>query len=167
QGWCGASIGKIMFADVVSFAFEELHIGQRASLLRSVMAEDVTRFAEDSGDGNQVHLSDDYAAKTRFGQHIAHGIFTGSLISALIGTRLPGAGAVYLSQTFEFLAPVRIGDVVAASVEIIELAPERRRARLACECWVDATQVLSGTALVSVPPRRAQEKPVAKPVSLL
>lgn len=143
-----------MAAGVTSYSFEELEIGQRASLLRTVMAYDLTRFAEVSGDGNPVHLSDHFAAKTRFGQRIAHGMFTGSLISALIGTRLPGAGAVYLSQSFEFLAPVKIGDVIAASVEIAELIPERRRARLHCECWVDATKVLSGDAWVSVPAKR-------------
>ena len=146
---------------IVALSFEELALGQRATLLRTVMAHDVTRFAEVSGDGNPVHLSDHYAAKTRFGQRIAHGMFTGSLISALIGTRLPGAGAVYLSQTFEFKAPVKIGDVVEASVEIAELIPDKRRARLQCECWVDAVQVLSGIAWVSVPPARVASKPSA------
>lgn len=150
-----------MASVVVSYSFDELEVGQRATLLRAVMAHDLTRFAEVSGDGNPVHLSDHFAAKTRFGQRIAHGMFTGSLISALIGTRLPGAGAVYLSQSFEFLAPVKIGDVIAASVEIAELIPERRRARLACECWVDATKVLSGDAWVSVPAKRG-----ARPVSV-
>lgn len=144
---------------VVSLTFDELSLGQRASLLRTVMAHDLTRFAEISGDGNPVHLSDHFAAKTRFGQRIAHGMFTGSLISALIGTRLPGAGAIYLSQSFEFLAPVKIGDVIAASVEIAELIPERRRARLACECWVDATKVLGGEAWVSVPAARVPRSP--------
>lgn len=146
---------------IVALSFEELAVGQRATLLRTVMANDVTRFAEVSGDGNPVHLSDHYAAKTRFGQRIAHGMFTGSLISALIGTRLPGAGAVYLSQTFEFKAPVKIGDVIEASVEIAELIPEKRRARLQCECWVDAVQVLSGIAWCSVPPAKVSAKPTA------
>ncbi|WP_342359200.1 MaoC family dehydratase [Terrarubrum flagellatum] len=141
-------------AVVASLSFEELQVGQRASLMRTVMAHDLTRFAEVSGDGNPVHLSDHFAAKTRFGQRIAHGMFTGSLISALIGTRLPGAGAVYLSQSFEFLAPVKIGDVIAASVEIVELVAERRRVRLNCECWVDATKALGGEAWVSVPAAR-------------
>lgn len=146
---------------IVALSFEELALGQRATLLRTVMAADVVRFAEVSGDGNPVHLSDHYAAKTRFGQRIAHGMFTGSLISALIGTRLPGAGAVYLSQTFEFKAPVKIGDVIEASVEIVELIADKRRARLQCECWVDAVQVLAGTAWCSVPPARASAKPSA------
>ncbi|MBN9060930.1 MAG: acyl dehydratase [Rhizobiales bacterium 65-9] len=146
-----------MTSVVLSLRFDDLTIGQRASLLRTVMAHDLTRFAEISGDGNPVHLSDHFAAKTRFGERIAHGMFTGSLISALIGTRLPGAGAIYLSQSFQFLAPVKIGDVVAASVEVAELIPERRRARLACECWVDATQVLAGDAWVSVPAERVEK----------
>jgi 3-hydroxybutyryl-CoA dehydratase len=143
-----------MAGQVTSLAFDELQVGQRASLMRTVMAHDLTRFAEVSGDGNPVHLSDHFAAKTRFGQRIAHGMFTGSLISALIGTRLPGAGAIYLSQSLEFLGPVKIGDVIEASVEIAELLPERRRARLVCECWVDATKVLGGEAWVSAPAHR-------------
>jgi 3-hydroxybutyryl-CoA dehydratase len=133
-------------------AFEDLSLGQRDSLMRTVMERDVADFAEVSGDENPLHLSHDYAATTRFGQRIAHGMFTASLVSALIGTRLPGPGAVYLSQTLTFLGPVRIGDVVMARVEVVELIPERRRARLFCECLVDGKPVLEGEAWVALPP---------------
>jgi 3-hydroxybutyryl-CoA dehydratase len=138
---------------IPTLAFEDLSLGQRESLLRTVMERDVSGFAGLTGDVNPIHLSDDYAVTTRFGQRIAHGMFTASLVSAVIGTRLPGPGAVYLSQTLTFKAPVKIGDVVAASVEVVELVAERRRARLHCECLVDGNVVLDGEAWVSVPGR--------------
>lgn len=136
-----------------SLAFEDLAIGLSELVFKTVTDQDVVGFADISGDQNPIHLSELYAAKTRFGQRIAHGIYTASLISAVIGTRLPGPGAVYLSQTLNFRAPVRIGDVVRVHVEVAELIADRQRARLACECAVDATVVLDGEALVRVPSR--------------
>jgi 3-hydroxybutyryl-CoA dehydratase len=134
------------------FAFEDLRLGQRDTLMRTVMERDVALFAEVSGDDNPVHLCETYAASTRFGQRIAHGMFTASLISSVLGTKLPGPGAVYLSQSLTFIAPVKIGDVVAASVEVAELVPERRRVRLSCQCIVDGKLVLEGEAWVAMPP---------------
>lgn len=135
-------------------AFEDLAIGQSESLMRAVVERDVLLFAELSGDANPIHLSDEFAAGTKFGQRIAHGMWTASLVSALLGTRLPGPGAVYLSQTLTFLAPVKIGDVVCARVEVVELIEERRRARLFCECLVDGKPVLEGDAWVALPPAK-------------
>ncbi|KFC75327.1 MaoC-like dehydratase [Bosea sp. LC85] len=135
-------------------AFEDLAIGQSESLMRTVMERDVSLFADLSGDANPIHLCDRYAASTKFGQRIAHGMLTASLVSALLGTKLPGPGAVYLSQTLTFLAPVRIGDVVTARVEVVELVPERRRARLFCDCVVDGKAVLEGEAWVALPPAK-------------
>ncbi len=134
-------------------AFEDLAIGQSESLMRTVMERDVALFAELSGDANPIHLCDHFAAGTKFGQRIAHGMLTASLISALLGTRLPGPGAVYLSQTLTFLAPVKIGDVVTARVEVVELVLERRRARFFCECLVDGKAVMEGEAWVAMPPK--------------
>jgi 3-hydroxybutyryl-CoA dehydratase len=134
-------------------SFEDLAVGQREVLMRTVMERDVALFAEVSGDANPIHLCDTYAATTRFGQRIAHGMFTASLISSVIGTKMPGPGAVYLSQSLTFIAPVKIGDVVAAAVEVAELVPERRRVRLACECLVDGKLVLEGEAWVAMPPQ--------------
>src|SRR5216683_3778588 len=116
--------------------FEDLRVGMRETLMRTVMDEDVIGFARISGDENPIHLSERYAAKTRFGQRIAHGLYTASLISAVLGTRLPGPGAVYISQTLNFRAPVRIGDRVDVTVTVAELIPARQRARLACSCKV-------------------------------
>ena len=134
--------------------FEDLYLRQSESLMRTVMERDIALFAELSGDANPIHLSDEYAAGTKFGQRIAHGMLTASLVSALLGTRLPGPGAVYLSQTLTFLAPVKIGDVVVARVEVAELVAERRRARFFCECLVDGKPVLEGEAWVALPPAR-------------
>ena len=136
--------------------FEDLRIGMRETLMRTVMDGDVVDFARISGDENPIHLSERYAAKTRFGQRIAHGLYTASLISAVLGTRLPGPGAVYRSQTLNFHAPVKIGDVVTVVVEVVELVPEGRKARLHCEALVDGQVVLDGEAAVSVPGRPKQ-----------
>lgn len=139
---------------VRALAFEDLRVGMRERLMKTVMDTDVVGFAQLSGDDNPIHLCEDWAAGTRFGERIAHGLYTASLISAVLGTRLPGPGAVYRSQTLNFRAPVRIGDVVAVVVEVVELLPEGRRARLHCEASVDGHVVLDGEAMVSVPGRR-------------
>lgn len=133
--------------------FEDLRIGMRETYSRQVTSEDVIAFAEVSGDRNPIHLSDEFAAKTPFKTRIAHGIYTASLISAVIGTRLPGPGAIYMTQSLKFLAPVRIGDIVDATVEVTELSDKGRRATLACICKVGDTVVMEGEAMVKVPAR--------------
>jgi len=138
-----------------ALAFEDLRVGMRETLLKTVMDTDVVGFARISGDDNPIHLCDTYAAGSRFGERIAHGLYTASLISAVLGTRLPGPGAVYRSQTLNFHAPVRIGEVVSVTVEVVELMPQGRKVRLACEASVDGRVVLDGEALVSVPARSA------------
>ena len=140
-----------------SLAYEDLSVGLSELVMKTVTDQDVVGFADISGDQNPIHLCDLYASRTRFGQRIAHGLYTASLISAVIGTRLPGPGAVYLSQTLNFTAPVRIGDVVRVHVEVAELVDARQRARLVCECAVDATLVLEGEAWVRVPSRAELE----------
>jgi 3-hydroxybutyryl-CoA dehydratase len=134
-------------------AFEDLHVGMRETLMKTVMDSDIVGFARLSGDDNPVHLCETYAAGSRFGERIAHGLYTASLISAVLGTRLPGPGAVYRSQTLAFHAPVRIGDVVTVTVEVVELVAPGRKVRLACEAAVDGRLVLDGEAVVSVPAR--------------
>jgi 3-hydroxybutyryl-CoA dehydratase len=133
--------------------FEDLSIGLTESYEKEVKSSDVVGFAEITGDRNPIHLSEHFAAKTPFGGRIAHGLYTASLISAVIGTRLPGPGAIYLSQTLNFKAPVKIGDVVSASVEVAELVEKGRRVKLICRCRVGDTLVLEGDALVKVSTR--------------
>jgi len=138
-----------------TYYFEDLSLGMRESLMKTVMNEDVVGFAELSGDHNPIHLSDHFAKKTRFGERIAHGLYTASLISAVLGMYLPGPGAVYLHQTLNFKGPVKIGDVVTISVEVIELVEKGRRCKMHCEAVVDGKVVLDGEATVMVPSRES------------
>jgi 3-hydroxybutyryl-CoA dehydratase len=133
--------------------FEDLSPGMSETYSKEVKSSDVIGFAEISGDRNPIHLSEHFAAQTPFKGRIAHGLYTASLISAVIGTRLPGPGAIYLQQTLNFRAPVRIGDTVIARVEVVELSEKGNRVKLACTCAVGDTLVLEGDALVKVPGR--------------
>ena len=121
--------------------FEDLSIGMTERLEKTVASSDVVGFAQLTGDRNPIHLSEHFAAKTSFRTRIAHGLYTASLISAVLGTRLPGPGAVYISQTLNFRAPVKIGDTVFVTVTVAELMPEKSRARLSCLCEVDVQGV--------------------------
>lgn len=95
--------------------------GDTASLSKTIRDEDIRAFADLSGDNNPVHLDDDFARTTRFGRRIAHGMLGASLISTVLGTKLPGQGAIYLSQTLQFLAPVFPGDTVTAKVTVTKV----------------------------------------------
>jgi 3-hydroxybutyryl-CoA dehydratase len=138
--------------------FEDLSVGMAERLNKTVAASDVVGFAQLTGDRNPIHLSEHFAAKTSFRTRIAHGLYTASLISAVLGTRLPGPGAVYISQTLNFRAPVKIGDTVIVTVTVAELVEEKCRARLACQCEVDGEVVLDGEAWVKVPSGNAKGK---------
>jgi 3-hydroxybutyryl-CoA dehydratase len=138
--------------------FEDLSVGMAERLKKTVAASDVVGFAQLTGDRNPIHLSEHFAAKTTFRTRIAHGLYTASLISAVLGTRLPGPGAVYISQTLNFRAPVKIGDTVVVTVTVAELIPEKCRARLACRCEVGGEVVLDGEAWVKVPSEKAKGK---------
>lgn len=142
-----------MFLPLQTLYYEDLSVGMAESFSKTVSSEDVVGFAEITGDRNPIHLSEHFAAKTPFGTRIAHGLYTAGLISALLGTRLPGPGAIYISQSLHFRAPVRIGDEVQVEVIVEELMPEKNRARLACTCKVAEKVVLHGEAVVQVPAR--------------
>jgi 3-hydroxybutyryl-CoA dehydratase len=142
--------------------FEDLSVGLAEHLEKTVSSSDVVGFAQLTGDRNPIHLSEHFAARTSFGGRIAHGLYTASLISAVLGTRLPGPGAIYISQTLNFRAPVRIGDTVKVTVTVAELIPEKTRARLTCICEVGGEVVLDGEALVKVPSQKGSQRPVLK-----
>lgn len=132
--------------------FEELQVGQTAEFAKTVTETDVVLYAGITGDLNPVHIDQVEAEKSRFGGRIAHGMLSAGLVSAVLGTRLPGPGTVYLEQTLRFTRPVRIGDTVTAHVEVIELIEKRRRVRLATRCAnQDGEVVLEGEALVMLP----------------
>lgn len=142
--------------------FEDLSVGMTETLKKTVASDDVVGFAEVTGDRNPIHLSEHFAAQTPFGTRIAHGLYTASLISAVLGTRLPGPGAIYISQTLNFRAPVKIGDTVDVKVTVAELMPEKCRARLACMCSVAGETVLDGEAWVKVPSKEAGGRPMPR-----
>jgi 3-hydroxybutyryl-CoA dehydratase len=125
--------------------------GQRASFAKTVTESDVTTFAGLIGDVNPIHVDAEYARKSRFGRRVAHGIFTAGLISAVLGNKLPGPGAIYLSQQIEFLAPVFIGDTITASVEVTAWRPDKRIITLRTDAHNQAgTQVVTGKAVLLV-----------------
>jgi 3-hydroxybutyryl-CoA dehydratase len=142
--------------------FEDLSVGMTEQLSKTVASSDVVGFAEVTGDRNPIHLSEHFAAQTPFGTRIAHGLYTASLISAVLGTRLPGPGAIYISQTLNFRAPVKIGDTVEVKVTVAELIPEKFRARLTCACSVDGEPVLDGEAWVKVPSKESGGRPLPR-----
>ena len=135
--------------------FEDLSVGQEASLSNTVSEANIVAFAEISGDQNPVHLDAGYAATTMFKERIAHGMLSAAYISAVFGMKLPGPGAIYMSQTLKFKAPVKIGDTVVTTVKVAELMPEKRRARFECVCTVNDKPVVEGEAMLMVPARPA------------
>jgi len=136
--------------------FEDLATDMSAAVSKLITERDVETFAAVSTDTNPIHLSDEFAAGTRFKRRIAHGLLTASLISAALGTKLPGPGAIYVSQNLKFTAPVYLGDVVTATVTLVTLDSLRRHARFDCVCRVGSKMVLSGDAVLYVPNRPAE-----------
>lgn len=142
---------------------DEIQPGMTAETAKTITEADILMYAAVSTDTNPVHINAEAAAKSQFGQRIAHGMLSAGLISAVLGTRLPGPGTIYLGQTLRFRAPVKIGDTVVVTVTVAELIPEKSRARLSCLCEVDGEVVLDGEALVKVPSEHAKGKrPVIK-----
>jgi len=133
-----------------------LTIGQEDSFTKTLSAEDVEAFAVISGDANPVHLDEAYAAGTVFKHRIAHGILTAGLISATIGTHLPGPGTIYLSQSLRFEKPVYLGDTITATIRVKILRADKPIATLETVCTNQAgVVVLSGEAVVLLPAKSA------------
>jgi 3-oxoacyl-[acyl-carrier protein] reductase len=145
----------------------EIKLGQTETLSRTITSDDVAAFARLSGDYNALHLDDEFAARTEMAQRVVHGFLHASLLSTLVGTRLPGPGALYVSQSIEFTRPVFIGDRVEARATVERIDVEARLVTLGTRiCKADGTCVLRGTALVKVlrlaeePPRRTAAQPL-------
>ncbi|MBW2538678.1 MAG: MaoC family dehydratase [Deltaproteobacteria bacterium] len=131
---------------------EEIEVGDRAQFAKTISENDIYLFAGITGDFNPAHVNEEYAKNTFFKTRIAHGILTAGLISAIIGTKLPGPGTIYMRQDLKFLAPVHIGDTISACVEVIEVIPEKNRVKLKTYCVnQENTTVLDGEAMVSPP----------------
>ena len=129
-------------------------VGDRAEFEKKVEAEDVALFADVTGDRNPLHLDAAFAAKTRFGRCVAHGMLSAGFISAALGTRLaPGCCVIYLSQSLRFLRPVHIGETVRAVVEVKGVDPQKRIVTVKTDCLnQDGEPVLTGEAVVLLDP---------------
>jgi 3-hydroxybutyryl-CoA dehydratase len=134
---------------------EDLKVGMSAMFGKTVTEADIMAYAGVSGDTNPIHLHDGFARTTRFGQRIAHGMLSAGFISAVIGTRLPGPGSVYIAQTLSFMAPVLIGETVTAVVTITAIDEKRRRVTLKTQCLNGDKVVIDGEATILVPRRDA------------
>lgn len=141
------------------YILDELHVGMAAEKTVHVSEERIRLFAEASDDFNPVHLDEAFAAKTAYRGRIAHGLLSAAFGSAVVGTILPGAGSIYISQTLEFHFPVRIGDDVRIRITVVELEQDSARAQLKCEGFVGDRLIMDGLAVVRVPRRR---KPSAR-----
>ena len=137
----------------IGFYFEELYIGQHAAFAKTVTETDLVMFAGVSGDFNPIHVNEEYAQRTMFKGRIAHGVIAASLISSVLGMKLPGPGCIYVSQTLKFKAPVRIGDTVRARVEVVAVIPEKKFVTLRTICQVGDKTVVDGEATMLVPSR--------------
>jgi 3-hydroxybutyryl-CoA dehydratase len=125
--------------------------GDKASRTQTISDEMIRAFADLTGDTNPVHLDDAYAAGTRFGRRIAHGMIAAGLISATLANDLPGPGTVYLSQTLQFKTPVYPGDTITATVEVKTVRPDKPIVALITTCTnQDNKMVLEGEAVVLV-----------------
>ena len=134
---------------------EDLTVGQSAEARRTVTADDIDRFAAVSGDHNPVHVDEAYAAATPFKSRIAHGMLAGAFISALLGDELPGAGAIYISQSLKFRRPIHIGDEVTTRGEITAIDARHGHVTMKTTCSVGGKPAVTGEAVMLVAKRPA------------
>lgn len=130
---------------------EDMEVGMSRDLTKAITDEDIELFGKVSTDHNPVHFDEEYAKGTMFKGRIAHGMLTAGLISAVIGEQLPGHGTIYMKQSLAFLAPVRPGAVVTATVTVTDINEAKRRVSLDCVCTVEGAPVLKGEAMVLAP----------------
>jgi 3-hydroxybutyryl-CoA dehydratase len=142
------------------YILEELSVGMTAEKLTTITEERISHFAEASDDFNPVHMNEAFASRTAYRGRIAHGLLSASFGSAVVGTILPGAGAIYLGQTLNFYKPVRIGQAALARVTVATIDEAAARVVLHCEVFVDGELVMDGDATVRVPRRRRPSKTV-------
>ena len=139
---------------MIGLSIDQLSIGQSATFSKTISESDVYLFAGVTGDVNPAHINEAYASGTHFKTRIAHGMLSAGLISAVLGTQLPGPGSIYLSQTLQFIAPVYIGDTITATATVKELLPQRNRAVVKTVCTnQDGAVVVQGEATL-LPPQK-------------
>ena len=132
---------------------DEISMGQEAEFSKTVTEADIEMYAKVSGDVNPVHMDEEFAKTTIFKTRIAHGMLSAGFISAILVTKLPGPGCIYLSQSLKFLAPVMIGDTVTARATVTGIVPEKKRVTLKTDCFIGDKKVIDGEAVVMVPVR--------------
>ncbi len=131
--------------------FSEIQVGDKEWVRRTITEADIINFAGVSGDFNPVHTDEEYAKNTMFKGRIAHGFFTAAMITNVVGNKLPGPGSVYLKQNLRFIGPVRAGDTITATAEVIEKIEEKKRVTLRTTCINQKGElVLDGEALVLI-----------------
>jgi 3-hydroxybutyryl-CoA dehydratase len=135
-------------------SIEQLKIGDSAQIVNTITEGDIELFAKATGDFNPVHLDQAYAEKTMFKGRIAHGLLSVGFFSTILGNILPGHGTIYLSQEAKFLAPVRIGDTITAKVEVLELMPEKNRAKFKTTCVNQEGKLVVDGIAWSMPPKK-------------
>ena len=135
----------------------EMEIGKKATYTKTCTENDVMLFATVSGDVNPVHIDEDYAKTTQFGQRIAHGMYTGALVSAALAVELPGPGTIYLGQELKFKAPVFIGDTITVELEVETIREDKAIVGLLCTCTnQDGKVVAAGKATVIAPKEKLE-----------
>ena len=140
------------------YVISELYVGQSAEFTKTISESDVYLFAGITGDHNPMHVNDVYAKQSRYKERICHGMLSSSLISTVIGTKLPGNGSIYVEQDLIFKAPVLFGDTISAIVEIEDIDIEKNRVKLRTYCKnQDGTIVLDGYAVV-IPPKYVESR---------
>ena len=129
--------------------YEDIQIGDSATFSKTISEFDIYQFAGITGDFNPMHINEEFADTTIFEDRIAHGLLTGSFISTVLGMKLPGPNSIYLSQSFSFTAPVKIGDTITAKVEVIEKQDDKKFIKLKTRVWNQHKKmVVDGEALV-------------------
>ncbi|MEL6857635.1 MAG: MaoC family dehydratase [Pseudomonadota bacterium] len=137
------------------YKYEDLSIGMTHQTEHVITEKDIELFAEVSGDRNPLHMDEEFAKHTPFGQRIAHGALTASYISGILGNDLPGPGSIFVGLNMRFRRPVLIGSLVIVKVEVVEMKERGHRVTLKVSCNVDGKAAISGEALVMVPSRNA------------
>jgi len=147
------------------YYLEDLSVGMTSIYAKTLTDADIVMFAGISGDTNPVHLDASFADQTAFKGRIAHGMLSASFISTVLGTRLPGPGCIYLSQSLKFRAPVKAGDTVTARVTVRDIDTERKRVVLDTVCSVGETVVIDGEAMLMVSRKAELKAPTGEPTA--
>jgi acyl dehydratase len=148
-----------------NYTFDEITIGQSADYSKTVTEQDIQMFAAVSGDVNPLHLDAEFAAGTRFGERIAHGMLTASFVSAALAMKLPGPGCIFMEQSLKFRLPVKIGDQINVTLEVVEKNERGKSISLSCKAYnAEQKLVLTGTSVVVAPAEKLSIPCPASPV---